>query len=104
MNNLIIFPKLTEHKTKNILNNTLKNCNKYKIDKYNKIFNIFLLLLLIIFFLIIIYWKKKTKLTEEEKNEKKDQYKNYILGKIKSVQKKNNNSPLITSLPEFKTL
>ena len=103
MNNLNTLPQLTEYKTKNILNNTLKKCNKYKIEKYNKIFNLFIFLLFLTLFILIIYWKKKTKLTDEEKNKKKDQYKNYVLEKIKSIQKKNNNSSLITNLPEFKT-
>ena len=102
MNNFISFPQLTEDKTITILDNTLKKCNKYKREKYNIIFNIFLFLLFITIFIIIIYWKKTTKPTEEEKKKKKDQYKNYVLEKIKTVQK-NNNSSLITNLPEFKT-
>ena len=102
MNNINTFPQLTEYKTKNILNNTLKKCHKYKREKYNIIFNIILVLLFFIIFIIAIYWKKKTKLTQKEKKEKKDQYKNYVLEKIKSLQKKNNSS-LITNLPQFKT-
>ena len=102
MNNLNSFPQLTEYKTKNILNNTLIKCNKYKTEKYNKIFNIFLFLLFLTIFIILIYWKKKTKITDEEKEKKKEQYKNYVLEKIKSVEK-NNNTSLITNLPEFKT-
>lgn len=103
MNNFNSLPQLTEYKTKNILNNTLKKCNKYKTEKYNKIFNIFIFLLFLILFILIIYWKKKTKLTDEEKKKKKDQYKNYVLEKIKTLEKKNNNTSLITNLPEFKT-
>ena len=55
MNNLNPFPQLTEYKTKNILNNTLIKCNKYKTEKYNKIFNIFLFLLFLTIFIILIY-------------------------------------------------
>ena len=38
----------------------------------------------------------------KKKSKKKKQYKNYVLEKIKSVEK-NNNTSLITNLPEFKT-
>ena len=103
MNNSYTFPKLTEQKTKTILNNTLKNCNNYKNNMYNIYYNLVFFLLFIIIFIILIYWKKKTRLTDKEKKIKKDQYDNYILDKIKSLNKKNEKINLITNLPKFKT-
>ena len=103
MNNSYTFPKLTEQKTKTILNNTLKKCNNYKNHMYNTYFNLVYFILFIIILIILIYWKKKTKITDKEKKIKKEQYNNYILDKIKSLNKKKEKANLITNLPNFRT-
>ena len=96
-------PTLIEPGVKYFLNETLKECYKFK-EKYNNIiFNICLLIGFIIILLVILIVKYKGKLTPEEKEEKEQAKKQYILSKISNYQqaKLKEQQELITGLPHW---
>ena len=96
-------PTLIEPGVKYFLNETLKECYKFK-EKYNNIiFNICMLIGFIIILLAILIVKYKGKLTPEEKEEKEQVKKQYILSKISNYQqaKLKEQQELITGLPHW---
>jgi large-conductance mechanosensitive channel len=96
-------PTLIEPGVRYFLNETLKECYKFK-EKYNNIiFNICLLIGFIIILLVILIVKYKGKLTPEEKEEKEQAKKQYILSKISNYQqaKLKEQQELITGLPHW---
>ena len=96
-------PTLIEPGVRYFLNETLKECYKFK-EKYNNIiFNICLLIGFIIILLVILIVKYKGKLTPEGKEEKEQAKKQYILSKISNYQqaKLKEQQELITGLPHW---
>ena len=96
-------PILTEPGVKYFLNETLKQCHRFKEIYNNYIFNV---IILISFFVIlggILLYKYKGKLTAEEIEENELVKKKYILSKIKNYQdaKVRAQQELITGLPHW---
>ena len=93
-------PALVEPGVKYFMNETLKNCNMFKEQYYNLIFNI----LCLIFFLLILgtflYYRYKGRLSPIELKKKDIKKQQYIMSMIRNyhASKKVGN---ITGLPEF---
>jgi hypothetical protein len=96
-------PMLTEPGVKYFINETLKQCHRYREQYQNTIFNIGLLFLFFILLGILLLYKYKGKLTPEEIEEKESLKKQYILSKIKNYQdaKIKSQQQLITGLPNW---
>lgn len=98
-------PALTEPGVKYFLNETLKQCHKFK-EKYNNyIYNLGLCLGFFIILGIILLIKYKGKPTKEELYEKEQEKQKYILERIKTYQeqKLRQQQQLITGLPQWET-
>jgi len=100
-----IKPMLTEPGVKYFINETLKQCHKFKEQYQNMIFNITSLFLFLIILGILLIYKYKGKLTPEEIEQKETLKKQYILSKIKNFQdaKIKAQQELITGLPHWET-
>ena len=96
-------PMLTEPGVKYFINETLKQCHKFKEKHQNMIFNIILLVSFFIILGILLLYKYKGKLTPEEIEERDIIKKQYILSKIKNFQdaKIRAQQELITGLPHW---
>ena len=96
-------PMLTEPGVKYFINETLKQCHKFKEQYQNMIFNIGLLFLFFIVLGILLLYKYKGKLTPEEIEQKETIKKQYILSKIRNYQdaKIRAQQQLITGLPHW---
>jgi septal ring-binding cell division protein DamX len=96
-------PMLTEPGVKYFLNETLKQCHKFKEKHQNMIFNIGLLIGFFIILGILLLYKYKGKLTPEEIEQKEHEKKTYILSKIRNYQdaKVKAQQELITGLPHW---
>ena len=96
-------PMLTEPGVKYFLNETLKQCHKFKEKHNNMIFNIGLLIVFFILLGIVLLYKYKGRLTPEEIEEKDIEKKRYILSKIRNYQdaKVKAQQELITGLPHW---
>ena len=78
-NNQIPIPRLTEIGVKSFLKHILKNCNDFRINYFNIVFNFSLLFIFFIILGIVLIIKYKGKLTPEEQEEKNMETKTYIL-------------------------
>lgn len=96
-------PMLTEPGVKYFINETLKQCHKFKEKHHNMIFNIGLLVAFFIILAILLLYKYKGKLTPEEIEQKEAIKKQYILSKIRNFQdaKIRAQQELITGLPHW---
>ena len=105
LDNTFLRPMLTEPGVKYFLNETLKQCHKYKEKYQNTVFNIGLLLMFLIVLGIILMYKYRGKLTPEEIKEKELEKKKYILTKIRNYQdaKIRAQQELITGLPHWES-
>ena len=100
-------PKLTEPGVKYFFKGILKECNNYKQNNYNLIYNISLFILFFSILGIILFYRYKGNKTSQEKYVKTLQDKQYIMSKlvyynranIENNQKIKNN--MITNLPDF---
>jgi septal ring-binding cell division protein DamX len=101
--NVISKPMLTEPGVKYFLNETLKQCHKFKEIHQNMLFNIGLLVGFFIILGILLLYKYKGKLTPEEIEERELEKKRYILSKIRNYQdaKLKSQQELITGLPHW---
>lgn len=99
-------PNLIEPGVKYFLDETLKNCNKKRVEYNNNLFNILLFLALFSFVSIFLYYKFKTRPTKNDLDERKKQKKYYILNKIKSLNDKaaKERMEIITNLPKFESI
>ena len=81
----------------------IPNCNDFRINYFNIVFNFSLLFIFFIILCIVLIVKYKGKLTPEEQEEKNMETKTYILSKIKNFQvdKLRKQQNLITGLPHF---
>ena len=96
-------PILTEPGVKYFLNETLKQCHKFK-EKYNNyMFNVGILFAFFIITGLILLYKYKGKLTPEEVEQNELIKKKYIMSKIKNYQdaKIRSQQELITGLPHW---
>ena len=96
-------PMLTEPGVKFFLNETLKQCHKFKEKYNNMLFNIGLFIGFLIVLGILLLYKYKGKLTPQEIEEKELEKKRYILSKIRNFQdaKIRSQQELITGLPHW---
>jgi len=96
-------PMLTEPGVKYFINETLKQCHRFKEQYQNMMFNIGLLILFFIILGILLVYKYKGKLTPEEIEKNESLKKQYILSKIKNYQdtKIRAQQELITGLPHW---
>lgn len=103
INNGINKPMLTEPGVKYFLNETLKQCHKFKEKYQNMVINIGLLIVFFIILGILLLYKYKGKLTPEEIEQKELNKKQYILSKIRNYQdaKLRTQQELITGLPHW---
>ena len=103
INNGISKPMLTEPGVKYFLNETLKQCHKFKEKYQNMVINIGLLIIFFIILGILLLYKYKGKLTPEEIEQKELNKKQYILSKIRNYQdaKLRTQQELITGLPHW---
>lgn len=94
-------PRLIEPGAKYFFGATLKQCHSVKEKYYNYLFNILCFLLFFSILGLILFFKYKGRQNELEKNIKESKKHKYILEKIKSMKKfQNENSMnLITNLP-----
>jgi len=96
-------PMLTEPGVKYFINETLKQCHRFREQYQNMMFNIGLLILFIVVLGILLVYKYKGKLTPEEIEQNESLKKQYILSKIKNYQdaKIKAQQNLITGLPHW---
>ncbi len=96
-------PSLTEPGVKYFINETLKQCHRFKENYYNTLVNIWIAICFFIVLAIILIFKYKGKLTPEEMEEREEKKKQYILSKIKNYQdaKLRSQQQLITGLPHW---
>jgi septal ring-binding cell division protein DamX len=96
-------PMLTEPGVKYFINETLKQCHRFREQYQNMMFNIGLLILFIVVLGILLVYKYKGKLTPEEIEQNETLKKQYILSKIKNYQdaKIKAQQNLITGLPHW---
>jgi hypothetical protein len=96
-------PMLTEPGVKYFLNETLKQCHKFKEKYNNTMFNIGILFVFLLILAIFLIYKYKGKLTPQEIEEKEIEKKHYILSKIRNYQqaKIKAQQELITGLPHW---
>lgn len=96
-------PMLTEPGVKYFMNETLKQCHKFKEKYQNTMFNMGVLVLFCIILGVLLLYKYKGKLTPEEIEEKEAIKKQYILSKIRNFQqaKIRAQQELITGLPHW---
>jgi hypothetical protein len=96
-------PMLTEPGVKYFLNETLKQCHKFKEKHNNLLFNVMLLIGFFIILGILLLYKYKGKLSPEELEEREIEKKRYILSKIRNYQdsKLRAQQELITGLPHW---
>lgn len=98
-------PILIEPGVRYFLNETLKQCHKFKEKYNNMLFNILLCIGFFIILGMILFIKYKGKPTQEEKEQKETEKKQYILSKIRNYQdaKIRSQQELITGLPHWET-
>lgn len=98
-------PSLIEPGVKYFLNETLKNCHKFKEEHKNTLVNLALTIVFLVLLGALLLYKYKGKLTPEEIQEKEMEKKKYILSRIKNYQdaKIKAQQELITGLPHWET-
>lgn len=96
-------PRLVENGVKYFLNETLKQCHKFKENLHNWLFNMGLFVCFSLILVIVLTYKYKGKLTPIEKQKKDREKQQYILTKIQKFQeaKKKAHQELITGLPKW---
>jgi membrane protein insertase Oxa1/YidC/SpoIIIJ len=96
-------PRLVENGVKYFLNETLKQCHKFKENLHNWLFNMTLFIIFTLILVIVLTYKYKGKLTPIEKQKKDREKQQYILTKIQKFQeaKKKAHQELITGLPKW---
>lgn len=94
---------LIEPGMKYYINETLKNCKKFKNRHYNFIYNIGMFLFFSALCIIILSYMYRRKNNNKEKQERETLKKHYILSKLHQLNairyRKNNNT--ITNLPTW---
>ena len=96
-------PLLIEPGIKYFLNETLKQCRRFKEQYNNTLFNVSVFIVFILILGVILVFKYKGKLTPAEKEQKENEKKQYILSKIQNYQqdKIRKQQELITGLPHW---
>jgi len=98
-------PRLTEPGVKYFLNETLKQCHRFKDKHHNTLFNVGMFIGFLVILGILLLYKYKGKLSPVERQEKEEEKKRYILSKIRNYQqdKIRQQQELITGLPHWET-
>lgn len=101
--NQLLRPRLTEVGSKSFLKQILRNCNDFRANYINTVFNISMFGFFVSIVVVVLVIKYKGKLSEEERERKDNDTKNYILSKIKNFQvdKLRKQQTIITGLPHF---
>ena len=96
---------LIEPGVKYFLNETLKNCNKKRVQYNNNLFNFLIFLGFFTVLGIFLYYKFKSRPSDKDLEEREQQKKYYILSKIKSLNEKaaDERQRMITNLPKFES-
>lgn len=100
-------PRLIEPGVNYFFKNILKNCNRFKQNNYNVVYNISMFSLFIIILSSILYYKYRGHKTTEEAYQKNLKDKQYIMSKLVYYNRQNldNNQRLknnmITNLPDY---
>ena len=96
---------LIEPGVKYFLNETLKNCNKKRVQYNNNLFNFLLFLGFFTVLGIFLYYKFKSRPSDKDLEEREQQKKYYILSKIKSLNEEaaDERQRMITNLPKFES-
>jgi hypothetical protein len=96
-------PQLTEPGINYYLNETLKQCQIFKINYNNVVINICLLTGFFIVLGSILLYKYKGRLTRAEINKRNKDKQQYILSKVKNFQeaKRTAHQDLISGLPSW---
>ena len=96
-------PKLTEPGVSYFLNESLKQCHRFREKYNNTIFNIGLFIGFLVVVIVLLLYKYRGKLTPEEIEQRETEKKQYILSKIRNYQdaKKRAQQELITGLPHW---
>ena len=81
-----MYPKLVEHKIKNIVHTNLKYCHNIKLKYYNFLYNIFCFVFIIFVIGVILYMKYKNKQNHEIQKEKENKKRDYILYNLRKFQ------------------
>jgi hypothetical protein len=94
-------PHLTEPGINYYLNETLKQCHKFKVTYNNNLVNLGLLVFFLIILGCILLYKYKGRLTREEIKRRNREKQQYILSKVKNFQeaKRTAHQDLISGLP-----
>ncbi len=94
-------PKLIEYSTRMQLSDRLTSCHNNKIKFNSLILNIIVFVVFIVVFGVGLYMNRKMKLSPYDRHLKNMKDQEYILTKIRhyQVEKKERESPNITSLP-----
>jgi large-conductance mechanosensitive channel len=85
-----MYPKLVEHKIKNIVNTNLRYCHNIKMKYYNFFYNIFCFLLIAFTIGLILYFKYEKKKDVYSGKMKENQKRDYILYNLRKFQNMNN--------------
>lgn len=98
-------PILIEPGVKYFLNESLKECHKFKEKHNNSIYNIGILIVFFIILVALLVYKYRGKLTPEEIEQREMEKKKYILSKIRNYQdaKVKAQQELITGLPHWES-
>ena len=97
---------LVEPGVKYFISETLKNCNKAKMEYYSTLLNIFLFTSLITIVGMILYFNYKTddqSYKQREKMRKQEEYLANVIHKVKREQQRERGQ-MITNIPEFESL
>ena len=96
-------PMLTEPGVTYFINETPKQCHKFKENYQHLILNIVLFIMFFVILGVLLLYKYKGKLTPEEIEQKELVKKQYILSKIRNFNdsKIKSQQELITGLPHF---
>ena len=96
-------PMLTEPGVSYFLNETLKQCHKFKEKHQNMLINVGLFIGFCIFLGLFLLYKYKGKPTPEEMEQRDLEKKQYILSRIRNYQdaKIQSQQQLITGLPHW---
>jgi hypothetical protein len=96
-------PNLIEPGVSYFLNESLKQCHRFREKYNNMIFNICLFVVFLVVLCVLLLYKYRGKLTPEEIEKRETEKKQYILSKIRNYQdaKKRAHQDLITGLPHW---
>lgn len=96
---------LVEPGVKYFFKETLKQCNEYKFEYYNSLYNVILFAILSIILFTIFVYNYKNKETSYQRREKLRMQEEYLASKIHRLkqEKQRERGQMITNIPEFES-